>query len=215
VRIDWDKQGYEGVLESSIKQYNAEVHTQSAIHCMIELAKRHPLDPSKVVSIEADVTRIAYDFTGGGMYGLDAVVETKEQADHSLPYVLSVALLDRNVTPAQFAPDRIARSDAQTLLKKVSVRPNHDYTKEYPQKMPAKIVVRLQDGTTYEHEVQDYPGLASHPFTWEDEVEKFDHLVADRIDDALAREIKDAVRALEGIQVKDLMELLGRVRGAR
>src|SRR6202011_5708300 len=34
VRIDWDKEGYEGVVESSIKKYNAEVHTQSAIHCM-------------------------------------------------------------------------------------------------------------------------------------------------------------------------------------
>jgi 2-methylcitrate dehydratase len=212
VRIDWDKEGYEGVVESSIKKYNAEVHTQSAIHCMIELARRHSFDPSKVVSIEADVTRIAYDFTGGGLYGLDVTVETKEQADHSLPYVLSVALLDGNVMPAQFASDRITRSDAQTLLKKASVRPNHEYTKQYPRKMPAKIVVRLQDGTTYEHEVQDYPGLASHPFAWEDAVEKFDRLVADRIDDALSREIKEAVHALEGILVKDLMELLGRVR---
>ncbi|MDQ1480460.1 MAG: 2-methylcitrate dehydratase, partial [Actinomycetota bacterium] len=93
----------------------------------------------------------------------------------------------------------------------ISVRPNHEYTKEYPREMPAKVVVRLQDGTTYEHEVRDYPGLASHPFTWDDAVEKFDRLVADRIDDALSREIKAAVRALESIQVKDLMELLGRV----
>jgi hypothetical protein len=54
----------------------------------------------------------------------------------------------------------------------------------------AKIVVRLQDGTTYDHEVQDYPGLASYPFSWEDAVEKF--------------EIKEAVHALEGILVKDL-----------
>src|ERR1700730_11020763 len=212
VRIDWDKEGYEGVVESSIKKYNAEVHTQSAIHCMIELARRHSFDPSKVGSIDADVPRSAYDFTGGGLYGRDVTVETKEQADHSLPYVLSVALLDGNVMPAQFASDRITRSDAQTLLKKVSVRPNHEYTKQYPRKMPAKIVVRLQDGTTYEHEVQDYPGLASHPFAWEDAVEKFDRLVADRIDDALSREIKEAVHALEGILVKDLMELLGRVR---
>jgi hypothetical protein len=31
--------------------------------------------------------------------------------------------------------------------------------------------------------VQDYPGLASHPFTWEDSVQKFDRLAAGRIDD--------------------------------
>jgi 2-methylcitrate dehydratase len=212
VRIDWDKQGYEGVVESSIKKYNAQIHTQSAIQCMIELARRQPFDPSRVVSIEADVTQIAYDFTGGGLYGVDKVVKTKEQADHNLPYLLAVALLDGNVMPAQFAPDRITRSDAQALLKKVAVRPSHEYSEQYPRKMPAKIVVRLQDGTTYEHEVQDYPGLASHPLAWEDAVEKFDCLVADRIDAALSREIEEAVRTLEGIQVKDLMELLGRVR---
>ncbi len=212
VHIDWEDEGYEGVVESSIKKYNAQIHTQSAIHCMIELAKRDSFDPGKVASIEADVTRIAYDFTGGGLYGLDGVVETKEQADHSLAYLLSVAVLDGNVMPEQFVSDRIMRSDVQSLLKKISIKPNHEYTREYPRKMPAKIIVRLQDGTTYEHEVQDYPGLASHPFSWEDAVEKFDCLVTGRIDAALSREIKEAVRALEDIQVKDLMELLGRVQ---
>ena len=67
--------------------------------------------------------------------------------------------------------------------------------------MPAKITVRLQDGKVIEHEVQDYPGLASHPFTWEESVEKFDRLVAGRIDERLNREIKDAVRSVENIQV--------------
>src|SRR5580700_10218235 len=34
IEIDWDKQGYEGVLESTIKKYNSMIHTQSAVHCM-------------------------------------------------------------------------------------------------------------------------------------------------------------------------------------
>ena len=63
-----------------------------------------------------------------------------------------------------------------------------------------------------EHDVQDYPGLASHPFTWGDSVEKFDRLVAGRVDEGLSCEIKDAVRSLESIQVRDLMKLLGAVK---
>src|SRR6202047_13659 len=199
VRIDWDKEGYEGVLESTIKKYNAMIHTQSAVHCMVELARQNKFDPGKVVSIEADVIRIAYDFAGGGHYGVDKVIRTKEQADHSLPYLLAVALLDGDVMPAQFAPDRIMRADVQQLLKKVSVRPDQEFTEQYPAKMPAKITVRLQDGQVIEHEVQDFPGLASHPFTWEDSVEKFDRLVAGRVDEGLCREIKDAVHSLESI----------------
>jgi 2-methylcitrate dehydratase len=172
---------------------------------------QHTIDPGKVVAIEAEVTRMTYDFTGGGLYGMDKVVQTKEQADHNLPYLLAVALIDREVMPAQFTLERIARADVQALMKKVSVRPNQEYTEVYPRQMPAKITVHLQDGTTYKHEVRDYLRMPSHPFTWEDEVQKFDRLVAGRVDATLSGEIKAAVRTLEGIQVKDLMALLSRV----
>jgi 2-methylcitrate dehydratase len=215
ININWEKEGYEGVPESSIKKYNSMIHTQSAVHCMVELARQNKLAAGKVVSIEAEVFQLAYDFAGGGLYGVDKFIRTKEQADHSLPYLLAVALLDGDVMPAQLTPDRINKPDVQGLLKKVSVRPNHEYTDEYPGKMPAKITVRLQDGKVIEHEVQDYPGLASDPFTWEDSVEKFDRLVAGRADEELGRDIKDAVRSLENIQVGDLMKLLGRVESVQ
>jgi 2-methylcitrate dehydratase len=220
LRIDWDKQGYEGVVESTIKKYNAMIHTQSALHCMVELARQNKaalsvaegFDPKQVASIAAEVPQITYDFAGGGLYGVDKEVRTKEQADHNLPYMLAVALLDRTVMPAQFTPERINRSDVQTLMKKVSVRPNQAFTEQYPRRMPAKITVRVQNGTTFEHEVQDYPGLASHPFTWKDSVEKFDQLVTGRIDGYLSEDIKEAVRSLETIQVRELAKLLNHVR---
>src|SRR5258706_6618211 len=212
INIDWEKQGYEGVVGSTIKKYNSMIHTQSAVPCMAELASRNKIDFEKIVSIEAEVFQLAFDFAGGGLYGVDNVIRTKEQADHSLPYLLAVALLDGDVMPAQFEPERIIKPDVQALLKKVSVRPSHEYTEQYPEKMPAKIIVRLQDGKVIEHEVQDYPGLASRPFTWEDAVEKFDTLVAGRISEGLSREIKDAVHSVENVQVRDLMELLGAVK---
>ena len=219
LRIDWDKQGYEGVVESTIKKYNAMIHTQSALHCMVELARQNKaalsvaegFDPKQVASIAAEVPQITYDFAGGGLYGVDKEVRTKEQADHNLPYMLAVALLDRTVMPAQFTPERINRSDVQTLMKKVSVRPNQAFTEQYPRRMPAKITVRVQNGTTFEHQVQDYPGLASHPFTWKDSVEKFDQLVTGRIDGYLSEDIKEAVRSLETIQVRELAKLLNHV----
>ena len=45
-------------------------------------------------------------------------------------------------------------------------------------------------------------------------VQKFDTLVAGRIDDGLSGEIKNAVRSVENIQVRDLMKLLGSIRVA-
>jgi 2-methylcitrate dehydratase len=212
IDIEWDKQGYEGVTESTIKKYNSMIHTQSAVHCMVELTRQRKLDPNRIVSIEGEVFQLAFDFAGGGLYGVDKVIRTKEQADHSLPYLLSVALIDGEVTPAQFQPDRIVKPDVQALLKKVSIRPNDEFTAQYPRKMPAKITIGLQDGTVIEHQVQDYPGLASHPFTWEESVKKFDTLAAGRVDAGLSREIKDAVLSLESIQVRDLVNLLSYAR---
>ena len=80
------------------------IHTQSAVHCMVELARQNKIDPAKVVAIEADVTRMTYDFAGGGLYGVDKVIRTKEQADHSLPYLLAVALLDGDVMRRNSGP---------------------------------------------------------------------------------------------------------------
>jgi 2-methylcitrate dehydratase len=220
LRVDWDHEGYEGVTTSTIKKYNAMIHTQSAIYAMMQLvAANRPrldvaagFDPATIASIEAEVPQITYDFAGGGSYGSLGDVRTKEQADHDLRYLLAVAVLDGNVMPAQFAADRITRADVQSLLTKVSARPDAAFTDVYPQQMPAKITVRLKDGTTFTHQVQDFPGMPSHPFTWDDVVSKFDQLVAGRIDTDLATQIKDAVRSVEHIQAKDLMTLLARVR---
>jgi 2-methylcitrate dehydratase len=62
INIDWDKQGYDGVVESTIKKYNSMIHTQAAGHCMVELAKENKLDPDKIVSIEAEMFQLAFDF---------------------------------------------------------------------------------------------------------------------------------------------------------
>ncbi len=212
IDIDWDTQGYEGVTESTIKKYNAVIHSQSAIYCMVELVKRRKIDPNQVASIEAEVFQLCYDFAGGGLYGADKVIRTKEEADHNLSYLLAVALIDGDVTPAQFDPARIAKPDVQTLMKRVSDRPNAAFTAQYPRKMPAKITVRLKDGTVIGNQVQDYPGLASRPFTWEESVAKFDGLIEGRVDRALGEDIKHAVLSLESLKARDLLKLLSRAK---
>jgi 2-methylcitrate dehydratase PrpD len=56
-----------------------------------------------------------------------------------------------------------------------------------------------------------YPGFATRPFTWDEIVAKLDDIAADRADEGLRTEIAAAVRSLESIRVKDLMNLLARV----
>jgi 2-methylcitrate dehydratase len=212
IRVDWDRERLDCFDRLALKSYNSAVPTESAIFCMLELRKAHPFDPAAVESIEAEVFQDAYDFTGGGKFGPKTDVHTKEDADHSLPYLLAVAALDGDVQPAQLDPGRIAKPDVQTLLKRVTVKPNDAFTARYPGEVPSRVTVRLKGGKSYNHEVKDYPGFPTRPFTWESIGAKFDKLVGGHADEGLRKDIKAAVASLESIQVKDLMRLLGRVK---
>jgi 2-methylcitrate dehydratase len=214
IHVDWDREKLDCFDRLALKSYNSAVPTESAIFCMLELRKAHPFDPAEVVGIEAEVFQEAYDFTGGGKFGPKTNVHTKEDADHSLPYLLAVAALDGDVQTAQLDPRRIDKPDVQALLRKVKVKPDDAFTARYPGQVPARVTVRLEGGKSYSHDVKDYPGFPTRPFTWDESVEKFDKLVAGHADKGLCREIKDAVRSLENIQVKELMKLLNYVKAS-
>src|SRR5580693_4931294 len=132
IRVDWDNMKLDCFDHLALKSYNTAVPGQAAVFCTIELHNAHPFDPAAVVSVEADVFQDAYDFMGGGRFGPKKNVHTKEDADHSLPYLLAVALLDGDVQPAQLEPSRIAKSDVQDLLQKVTIRPDAGFTARYP-----------------------------------------------------------------------------------
>jgi 2-methylcitrate dehydratase len=208
IRVDWDYMKLDSFDRLSLKSYNSAVPTESAIFCTLELHKLYPFDPADVVSIEAEVFQDAYDFTGGGRFGPKKNVHTKEDADHSLPYLLAVGLIDGDVQPAQLEPSRIAKQDVQDLLQKVTIRPNDSLTARYPAEVPSRVTVRLKNGPSFTHEISAYPGASNRPFTWDEIKAKFDRLTAAHATEKSRQNIKDAVRSLENIQVSDLMKVL-------
>jgi 2-methylcitrate dehydratase len=211
VNIDWEHTKLDCFDRLSLKSYNSAVPTESAIFCILELHKANPFDPAEVMSIEADVVQDTYDFTGGGRFGPKTDVHTKEDADHSLPYLLAVALLDGDVQTAQLNPERIAKPDVQSLLLKVIVRPDNSFTARFPAEFPSRVTVRLKSGQSLSHEVSNYPGFPTRPFTWDEVSAKFDKLAAGHLSSQLGRDIKDTVRSLEDVEVGDLTKLLREV----
>lgn len=99
----------------------------------------------------------------------------------------------------------------QKLLRTVKVAPDESFTTRYPRETPSRVTVRLTNGKSGTHEVNDYPGFATRPFTWHEIEAKLDDLAAARADEGLRKEIVAAVRSLETIRVKDLMNLLALV----
>src|SRR5215475_5332629 len=126
--IDWSREDLERVTRTIVKKYNAEIHSQSAIEGVLELKADHGFKAAEVASVEIEIFDVAYHIIGGGAEGDKRVVRSKEEADHSLPYVIAVAILDGQVMPEQYSPDRIARQDVQSLLRKIRARPSADYS---------------------------------------------------------------------------------------
>lgn len=211
--LDWSKEDLEAVRRSSVKKYNAEFHSQSALEGILELRAAHHLQPGEIERIDVTIFDVAYHIIGGGEEGNKQQVQTKEEADHSLPYMLAVALIDGEVTPAQYEQARITREDVQMLLRKVSIRPDESFNQRFPQEMPCHIRVQLANGQVYEIEKHDYEGFFTHPLSWEGAVAKFEKLAAPYTNADQRHALVDAVRHLDTIDMRALTALLANVGG--
>lgn len=210
--IDWEHEDLESVRRTFLKRYNAEIHSQSALEALLELREGVDLDPEEVERIELETFQVAYDIIGGGEEGAKTEIHTKEQADHSLPYLLAAALLDGQMMAEQFAPDRIAAPDVQGLLRRVEVRAADDLTARFPAEHPCRLRLVLSDGTVLAAEKRDYEGFLTRPMGWERAREKFERLAEHAIDSRLAEELADMVAALDELDTRQLTDLLGSVR---
>jgi len=215
--LDWSKEDLERVTRTIVKRFNAEVHSQSATEGILELKAGHPFTGDQVDQIEIDIFDVAYNIIGGGEEGSKYGVQTKEEADHSLQYIVSAAILDGNVLPAAYTAERILRDDIQTLHRKVVVRPSQEYTGRFPEEMPCRLTVRLRDGRVLVKEKRDYEGFVTRPMSWATAEAKFDALAGPFAPAALRKRIASAVANLENLQAADLLKLLAKIpkRGGR
>jgi 2-methylcitrate dehydratase len=211
--IDWLREDLDRVKRTILKRYNAEIHSQAAIQGVLDLQKRHRFSAAEVDRIHIETFDVAFNIIGGGEEGDKThSVSTKEQADHSLPYVIAAALLDGDVMPAQYEPARIQRDDVQDLLRRVSVTANPAYSQRFPEELPCRIQVVLRNAETLIKESRDYPGFVSQPMSWEMASGKFDQLTAPYTSKSERKAIADAISDFENTRICDLMQLLTGVR---
>ncbi len=209
--IDWSNEDLERVTNTIIKKYNAEIHSQSSLEGMIELKEKHGFSADEVDQIEIEIFDVAYHIIGGGEEGDKTIVRTKEEADHSLQYMVSAALLDGEVMPEQYRQDRIEADDIQSLLQKVTVSPKQEYSDRFPDEMPTKLTVHLKNEESHFIEKRDYEGFHSRPMSWETIIQKFDGLVEPYTSKELREQITETVQNFEQHSVSDLMKLLAKV----
>ncbi|MGI6879211.1 MmgE/PrpD family protein [Microbacterium sp. gxy059] len=213
--IDWAEEDLERVRLSIIKKHNAEIHSQSALDAAQDVRAQDGFDPSRIARVRLRTFDVAHAIIGGGEEGDKRTVRTKEEADHSLPWMLAVVLLDGELSPAQYAPERIVADDVQGLMRVVEIVPDDGFSARFPAEMPADLEVTLDDGSALRAERSSYEGFHTDPLSWEGARRKFDALSAPFADQALRDEIVGLVENLENETVGALTAALARVSSIR
>jgi 2-methylcitrate dehydratase len=213
--LDWSQENLEAVRRTSVKRYNAEFHAQSVLEGVLELRASREIRPAEIAGISIEIFDVAYHIIGGGEEGDKRSVQSKEEADHSLPYMVAVALLDGAVSPAQYAPERIVREDVQHVLRSVTIRPDAELSRRFPAELPCRIQITLKDGQRLVTEKRDYAGFYTRPLSWEQAVAKFEDLAPTSIDSDRRAALIETVAQMETEDVEQLTALLAAPHKAR
>lgn len=213
--IDWSKEDLESVKRTIIKKHNAAIHSQSALDAALEIRAQEGFKAEDIDKILLTTFNVAYSIIGGGEEGDKQLIRTKEEADHSLPWMLAVVLLDGQLNPEQYEPSRIVADDVQALMKKVEITPLDEFSDRFPDHMPADLEVTLNDGSVFTASQDSYLGFHDNPLDWENARKKFDALVTPFTGEELREEIATIIHELDTRQVSDLTAALIKVSPTR
>ena len=193
------------ILRTSIKFWPAEYHSQSAIEAALFL--RNQIGGVEVKSMRIESHDASVDIIGSEPEKWRP--ETRETADHSLPYITAIALIDGEVTEKQFQPERFSDPKIWKFLENVKVERNAELSALYPDAVANIVHVDLVDGRRLTKRV-DYPlGHAKNPLKDLQVEEKFNVLVDPMLGSDRARKIIDIVWKLDAATgVDELMETL-------
>ena len=152
-------------------------------------------DPKRIRDLEIATFRTAVEIIGKDPEKWRP--QTRETADHSLPYCTAVALLDGKVSSAQFTDERMRDPVLLDLVARTRVIEDPKLTAGYPEGIPNRVTVTLDDGQKLVALVTFPPGHDRNPLTDDQLAVKFHELADPVLGFPRANEILDRVSRLE------------------
>lgn len=175
------------LLKSYIKPYPCCRHLHGAIDAALALRDEHRIDADQIetVSIGTFATAVGHNGTA---------VDTMMGAQLSVPYSVAIALRTGNVTLGDFEPKSRRNDDTLSLMRKIKITEDTAAEAAYPLRgRPAEVAVRLTDGTTHTHRVENPYGESVNPVTDQDLETKIRNHVEPVIGSDGAQHLIDAV----------------------
>ena len=188
-----------------MKAFPTEALTHAPISAALDLVIENDLTPEEVEKVHIrSLARVADILADPTKYD----PRNKETADHSMPYVIAAAVVDRQVTPAQFTLEKIMDERIRAQLHKVEVVADEAIEAVFPGLQRVVVTIHTMDGRELTKQL-DYPkGDPRNPLTDAEIEEKFDALASPILSAKARQRVKDAVWALEELgSIRELMEL--------
>jgi 2-methylcitrate dehydratase len=180
--IDVGKFGGRGnpfrINKCGMKAYPAVVYTQTAIAAATAVAAEVTKGASdravaleRIASIEIATSKRGLTQTGTGREKW--APETRDTADHSMPYITARAMFDGDITNDSYAPAKLKEPRILAFMQKIKVAEDPVLTARVGDAVPTRITAILADGQRVIREVNDIPGFAGRPMQRPDIDRKF------------------------------------------
>lgn len=158
--------------EVLIKYWPLETNGQPVVWAALDMREKiAPEEIGNIESIEVFCDSFTKHEIGSEPEKWDP--QTRETADHSLPYIFARALVDGPVTVASFNEEVVRDPTIRPLLSKIKVTVDPEIEALMPDTMMVRIVIKMADGTTHEVTNANPPGHPANPMTSDDIAKKF------------------------------------------
>ncbi len=200
------------ITQCGMKFFPTEALTHAPISAVLDLLNENDLKPEQVEKVKIrSLARAADILADPSKYD----PRTKETADHSLPYCIAAAIVDRQVTPAQFTMEKILDPTVRAQLRKVEVVADPEIEKLFPALQRVAVTITTTGGKTFSKQL-DYPkGDPRNPLSDAEIEQKFSALADGVLSRPQQKRVIEAVWKLETIgSVSKLMEMLKQEKSA-
>jgi 2-methylcitrate dehydratase PrpD len=152
----------------SIKPYPSCRMTHASIDAALYLKENYQFEISDIDKIELYTSKMVKD-----MVGSPFKIRENPQVDaqFSIPYTVSVALIEGKPFIDDFYDDRVRNFKGMNLVKKISIIPDEQLEKRNIS--TSSIKMYLKNGNIFNHNVNVFKGNPKNPLSESEYVEKF------------------------------------------
>jgi 2-methylcitrate dehydratase len=163
------------IMATSFKFFPSQVHTQAPIGLALELHAQVAAQDIAAIRIRSYRSAVRSAATDPQKWD----PQTRETADHSIPFLVATAFQDGEVTPASFTIERIQSPTLRQLMSKMTIEEDAEFTQAFPDELNCWMEVTSKSGQRFTVETAYPKGHQQNPLSDAELEAKFRHLAAD------------------------------------